>query len=438
MTQKTSANYLSPDGIGQPAGLLPAAVGFYFAFRIFTVLLAVRVFGLDQQTGTAVNLSFDFLLFAAALFSVGQRGTDFRELARPASVRWALAFLAFSCCSLFWSSTASLPIAVAYWCGMACDFGVVALLLRARPVIEMAESLMRGYVWAACAGAVIAWILPAQSDLRLGDEELLGPNGIAYVCALAFLFAQFLMRTRRTGWRAQAAFLAITVLRSLSKTTIVALLVSQAFLLIRDTSIRRRTKLLLALAAALVFVLFSALLVSYFDIYRSTGNESETLTGRLGIWAYFLAEAVQQPWIGHGFDSVRKVVPPFGPDQFEAAHAHNELLQQFYAYGVAGVVLMVGVYAAFWRQITRLSSGPARTFFLSLLIFALIRGLADTEWFDLSLPLWAVLLLSAVIEHLRTSREEQLPAATVMPGMGLPRSQPQAALGDGANPCLDH
>lgn len=440
MTQKTSAlvNDLSTEGIDQPAGVLPAVVGFYFAFRIFTVLLAVRVFGLDQQTGTAANLSFGFLLFAIAAFCVGKGGTRFRDQARRAAVRWTLAFLAFSCCSLFWSSTASLPIAVAYWCGMASDFAVVALLLRARPVMELAESLMGGYVWGACAVAVIAWILPAQSDLRLGDEELLGPNGIAYVCALAFLFAQYRMRTRRTGWRAQAAFLAITVLRSLSKTTILALLVSQTFLLIRDTSIRRRTKLLLALAAALVFVLFSALLVSYFDIYRSTGNESETLTGRLGIWAYFLAEAVQQPWIGHGFDSVRKVVPPFGPDHFEAAHAHNELLQQFYAYGVAGIVLMVGVYAGFWRQITRLATGAARTFFLSLLIFALVRGLADTEWFDLSLPLWAILLLSAVIERLRTGREEQACAAPAASVLSSAAAHAEPALLGAANASPDY
>ena len=437
MMQGKSTSVNDPDAISRPAGMLPTVAGFYFAFRIFTVLLAVRVFGLEQQTGTAINLGFGFLLVVATVFCVGEGGTAFPKLLRTPAIRWAVAFLAFSCCSLLWSGTASLAISVAYWCGMASDFAVVALLLRARPGFDVAESLMSGYVWGACAVAGIAWLLPAQSDLRLGDEELLGPNGIAYVCAFAFFFAQYLMRTRRRGWKVQAVFLAITVLRCLSKTTIVALLVSQMFLLMRDTSMRRRTKLLMIVAGVLVIGLFSALLVSYFDIYSNAGNQSETLSGRLGIWWYFLTEAVQQPWIGHGFDSVRKVVPPFGPDQFEAAHAHNELLQQFYAYGAAGVILMAGVYFSFWRQVTRLASGPVRTFFLSLLIFVLVRGLADTEWFDLSLPLWAVLLLSTLIECVRTSRQEARSAATVMPVLSSVLSQPHAALVEGVNPCLD-
>lgn len=383
-------------------GVLPAVVGFYFAFRIFIVLLGVRVLGLEPQTGPGINLSLGFLLFAAAVFCAGDGGTPFRLLASLPTVRWALAFLALSCCSLLWSSTASLPISVAYWCGMASDFAVVALLVRAQPISTVANVLMSGYVWGACAGAVIAWILPAQSDLRLGDEELLGPNSIGYVCALAVFFAQFLIRRDRRKWGVTAVLLAVTVLRCLSKTTLAALLVGEGFLLARDRSIRLRTKLLAGLSAILIVGLFSALLTSYFDVYRSMGNQFETLSGRLGIWGWFAVEAVQEPWIGHGFDSVWKVVPPFGPDLFEAPHAHNEVLQQFYAYGVFGVLLLLGIYSSLWRQICRLGSGPLKTFFLGLLMFVLVRGIADTERFDLSLPLWSILLLSALIEDLRT------------------------------------
>jgi O-antigen ligase len=101
--------------------------------------------------------------------------------------------------------------------------------------------------------------------------------------------------------------------------------------------------MLAAFAAAAVIATFWGLLTSYYGVYTSAGNQAETLSGRLGIWAYFLTEAVQQPWIGHGFDSVWKVVPTFGPDQFEAAHAHNELLQQFYAYGLIGIGMFAGI-----------------------------------------------------------------------------------------------
>ncbi len=103
----------------------------------------------------------------------------------------------------------------------------------------------------------------------------------------------------------------------------------------KDASIRRRTKVLLVLAGLATMLAFSSLLTSYFDIYTNSGSSPETLTGRIGIWTVILGEAIQQPWIGHGFHSVWHVIPPFG--DFEARHAHNELIQQFYAYGAIGV-----------------------------------------------------------------------------------------------------
>ena len=384
------------------AGAQPWVVGFFFAFRLFTPLLSVRVLGTEPQAGTGANLVLNIsLLLVAAFCCLGRPRESFGQIAQTASVRWALLFLGFSCFSLFWSSAASLYVATAYWSGMAADFAIVALMLRARSVISVADSLMKGYIWGACAGATIAWLLPAQSDLRLGDEELLGPNNIAYVCGFALLFTQFLARRKDGKWRAPALVLAVTVLRSLSKTTIAAVFVSEGFVLLADRSMKRKTKVAIIITAMLVVVGFSPLFASYYQIYVNTGNQSETLTGRLGIWAYLLAESFQQPWIGHGFDSVWKVVPAFGPDKFEAAHAHNELLQQFYAYGLAGVCLFVGVYGSVYRQIRRLANGPTKTYLFAFLIFVLVRGIADTDRFDLSLPLWAIVLLSALAENTR-------------------------------------
>jgi exopolysaccharide production protein ExoQ len=163
----------------------------------------------------------------------------------------------------------------------------------------------------------------------------------------------------------------VTLLRSLSKTSIIAFLAAEAFLLMRDKSMTLRTKLILTSVAGLVVIGFSGLLTSYFDIYANSGNSPETLTGRLGIWAFVLNEATQQPWIGHGFHSVWKVIPPFG--DFEARHAHNELLQQFYAYGVVGVCMMAGLYGSFYRQARKFAIDPMRTFYYALLLFVLIR-----------------------------------------------------------------
>lgn len=227
----------------------------------------------------------------------------------------------------------------------------------------------------------------------------MGPNPIGYLCGFAFFFAQYLMRKQSQRLVVPAAFLAVTLLRSLSKTTIVAFLVSQGFLLLADKSISRRSKIVITLASTAVVTVFWGLLASYYDIYTSSGSQSSTLSGRLGIWTYFLVEAVQQPWFGHGFDSVWKVAPPFGPDQFEAGHAHNDLLQQFYAYGLVGIGIFLGIYCSLYLQIRRLAKGSLRTFLFAFLLFVLVRGCAEAERLDLSLPIWAIVMLCQLIEH---------------------------------------
>jgi len=409
---------LNPDVHGSyedRTSTLAQIAGFFFAFRAFIMVLSVRLLGTDPQTGTAITLIADVLLLLITAFCCfGEGDRRLGQMSRSASVRWCLAYLGLSCVSLLWSETSSLPVAIVYWIGMAADFFAVALMLRARSATVVVPSLMIGYVWGACLGGVVAWLLPAQSDLRLGDEELLGPNNIAYPLAIAFLFAQFLMRKRLGNWTVPAMFLGITVLRSLSKTTILALLAAEALLLIADRSMSRRTKALLIGCACLVFVAFSALLIAYWDIYLNAGNQSETLSGRLGIWAYFLVEGLQKPWLGHGFNSVWGIVPPFGPDKFEAAHAHNELIQQFYAYGVAGVLIFIGYYGSLYRQTRRLNSSAMKLFLRACLVFFLIRGFADTERFDLSLPIWAGLLISEFIEREQVAgtSENQEVAAT--------------------------
>ena len=402
-----SVMFRSAARVAASSGAQPILIGFYFGFRSFILVLSVHLLGVDPRTGTALDLSVGYLLLIFVAFATaGGALMPIKEMMRLTSVRWALLFIAFAGASLFWSSTVSTPTSFAYWCSMASDSATVVMLVRAEPFTAVSSGLMKGYVWGACLVAAVAWIMPAQSDLRLGDEELLGANQIGYLCAFAFFFAQYLIRERKEHLTIQAGFLAVTILRTLSKTTIVAFLVSQGFLLLRDKSVSRKNKILSVLATGAVVLASWGLLSSYYAVYSDAGNQATTLTGRVGIWAYMLDEAVQQPWIGHGFDSVWKVIPPFGSDQFEAAHAHNEILQQFYAYGVVGLCLLAGIYLSFFRHIRRLAKVPIRTFLLAFLIFLLVRGLADTERFDLSLPMWALILFSLLIEQARTTLQE--------------------------------
>jgi exopolysaccharide production protein ExoQ len=383
----------------QPTGVA-FAVGFFFSFRIIIALFSVRVLGTAPSAGAELGLVLDLLLLVLVCFhSLGYTQRTFGSMLRLSSIRWVLAFLGFSFCSLAWSATVSLPTSVAYWCGLGVDVAIVVVLLHAGSVTGVSHSLMKGFVVSTCCLALIAWIMPGQSDLRLGDEEFFNTNQIGNLCAIAIFLAQYLSRCKAGRWGFAILLLALTLLRSLSKTTIVAFLISESFLIIADRSISRKTKVLLTITVILVILVFWGLFEAYYDIYTTAGNQAETLTGRTGIWAYVLDAALEQPLIGHGFDSMWKVIPPFGPEKFEARHAENELLTQFYAFGVVGICLLIGIYGSLFRQIRRLPRGPLRIVFLSLLLFVVVRGLAEAEAFDLLLPLWSIVLISLLVEQ---------------------------------------
>ena len=412
------------DSKGVQATWLAFAVGFFFSFRIVVGLLSVRVLGTAPRAGSELNLALELLmLLLVCFYSLGYKQRTFGSMLRLSSVRWVFAFLIFSFCSLAWSATVSLPTSVAYWCGIAADVAMVVLLLRAGSVSGVSHSLMKGFVLSACCLAVIAWIMPGQADLRLGDEELFNTNQIGNLCATAIFLAQYLTRRKAGRWGFAILLLALTLLRSLSKTTIVAFLISESFLIIADRSISRKTKVLLTLAVILVILLFWGLFEAYYDVYTTAGNQAETLTGRTAIWAYSLDAALEQPLIGHGFDSMWKVIPPFGPEKFEARHAENELLTQFYSYGAVGVCLLIGLYGSLYRQLRRLPRGSVRVVFLSLFLFVVVRGLAEAEPFDLLLPLWSIVLISMLLEHAVTVSDATSPAGrSVVPSALLPLS----------------
>ena len=281
--------------------LTPFLVGFYFSFRTVIVLIVVRLFLQDPQWGgdrQSLRLTFSFLI-VVGFQSIGPARMRIQVMASLQPIRWVLFFLCFSGISLLWTGAVSLAAAAAFWAAMASDLAMVALLLRCGSIEGTSTSLMNGYVWGACAVALSAWLLPPQSDLRLGDEALLGPNQIGYTCAFALLFAQYVTRAKGRFWIVPSIFLGITVLRTLSKTSIVALVAAETFVLFRDRSFSWKGKALMIGAAGCVVAAFSGLITAYFAIYTNAGSQAETLTGRFGIWAYFLDKAMEQPWIGH-------------------------------------------------------------------------------------------------------------------------------------------
>ena len=378
--------------------LLAASVGFLFAIRAALVLISARWLDAGTEPGVIAGVFVEMtLLLMAGMQAFGASVQSLRWVLQISSVRWVMVFLTFSCASIIWSATVSPAAAALYWSAMAADVAIVLLLLRARTAVEIAHSMMKGYIVASVILAAIAWIIPLESDQRLGDLDYFNTNQIGNLCAMGVFIAQLLAARKDGRWRVTQVFLMLTLLRSLSKSTLVAFLVSQGLMFFRDKSITRGRKVKMTIAVLVVVAAFSGIIRAYFNAYTTTSDQAETLTGRTGIWLYCLTEGIEKPWIGNGIDSLWKVAPPFGPELFEARHAENEVLQQFFTYGLAGIVMLACIYGSLYQSIRRLPRSATRAVLGALLLYILIRGLAEAEPFDLLLPLWIITLFSAYV-----------------------------------------
>jgi O-antigen ligase len=366
-------------------------LGFYFSVRIsFTFLW----FQGNPVTGSVVSIAIGLLLLMGTIvYSAGAWPPAALPARVPATVKWVTAFLGLALISVMWSSTQSYVAALGYWTSLLADVAMAWLVAHHATDDQTLHSIMKGFAGGACIVAVIAWMSPVTADLRLGNEDFLHPNVLGWLVALAALLAQYLSHWR-VVWRWVALALVITLIRTLSKTSIVAFVIAETFFVLHDAKMTRRARVYIGLLAAVIIGCFWGLLETYADLYTA-GNAPETLTGRTIIWAAAFPLALEQPWLGHGLDSFRFVITALGT--YEPLTAHNELLQQFFVYGVVGVILVSGVYFSFYCQARRATESGLRTLALTVLIMALIRGLDDAERFDLSFPLWLLTLMSGFI-----------------------------------------
>lgn len=394
--------------IGKPAfgSALQMIAGFFFAYRFALTYLG---FQSDPRAGSVVSFSLSALLFVTAVvYTLGDSEYSTSFFLSSRTVRWLFAYLVLSGSSLLWTAADSIADAAGLWTGMVLELGTVLLLIKRPRAAERTDSLLKGYVFGMLFIGAVAWAGPVQPDLRIGDYDFLHPNVIAMDSAFAFFLAQHLA-LRHHVWRWACLALGITMLRTLSKTTLIAFVFAEGFYLIRDREISKRTKIKIAATSVVILAAYASLLSTYLDLYATAGSgtQVETLTGRTAIWATALFMGLEHPWIGHGFYSFRALVPAFG--SFEPWHAHNEILQEFFEYGLLGIAVTVGLYASILSATKRFAkrasdaklSGtrPYGRLALVLMLFALVHGLTESVNFGLTIPLWLSCVLALALEQ---------------------------------------
>ena len=403
-----------------PQSVLPFCAGLLFSGRTMFVMVTARWLNVGTDSGVLAGFALAAGLALVAILGVfGSRDDAGGTIGTSRPLRWAILYLAFSGCSLFWTASVSVGSSALYWFSLVGDVGLVILLVRGAGSHQAARSILKGYIAGSCALAAVAWMMPAAADLRLGDADYFNTNQIGNLCALAVLMCGFLAARGDVVWRIVPWFLGITLLRSLSKATLAAFVVCLLYRFLCDASIPRRKKWLLASSTVVLTLGFWSLLSAYYNVYTTAGNQAETLTGRTAIWAWTLDASLKTPWFGNGFDAMWKVAPPFGSGLYEARHAENELLQQFFAYGLCGVVLLIGIYGSLYRRIRALPRGPERAALTAFLIYVAIRGLAEAEPFDLLLPLWLLTAFALLLAQSRQAQSAMRTDVAISAGFGV-------------------
>ena len=288
---------------------LQTLAGFFFAYRFCLVYLGFQA---DPRTGAIVYIACSGLLFTAALvYTLGDDRFSVRDLFASRILRWLFAYLALTGLSLLWTAAASTTDAAVQWAGMAMEVGTVLLLIKKPNVAFHVDALMKGFVIGMLFVDAVAWLSPVTADLRIGNEDFLHPNVVGLYSALAFFLAQQLSLKHR-AWRWCCLALGVTLLRSISKTSIIAFVIAESFYLLGEKQIARRMKIKMAAMAVLVVVFFGALLRAYLEAYLSGGevNQAESLTGRTALWVLAFSIAMEHPWIGSGFYSFRALSFP--------------------------------------------------------------------------------------------------------------------------------
>jgi exopolysaccharide production protein ExoQ len=402
-------------GIASDFSHLGWAAGFFFSFRIILVFICVRWLNAGTEPGVLATFAISaVLLIASMVQAFGGSTQPLGPMWRIPALRWVILYLAFSACSLLWTTAASPAGSALYWCALAADAAIVLLVFRGSGARQAAHSLMKGFICGSCILAVIAWLIPREQDLRLGDLDYFNTNQIGNLCALS-IFLCLILASRNDGrWHIPAIFLTITLFRSLSKATLVAFVASQCYRLLIDRGMAGRKKFFLVVFAIVVTLLFWGLIDAYVGIYTTVGNQAETLTGRTAIWIWSLNAALSRPWLGNGIDAMWKVAPPFGGELFEARHAENELLQQFFAYGIAGIAMLVAIYGSLWRRVRGVCNPSERSALLSILVYVIIRGVAEAEPFDLLLPIWLITTIALLLHRDRDPKLSASPLSTVV------------------------
>ncbi|MDO5499304.1 MAG: O-antigen ligase family protein, partial [Propionibacteriaceae bacterium] len=142
------------------------------------------------------------------------------------------------------------------------------------------------------------------------------------------------------------------------------------------------------------------------------------LSERPAVWGFVVPRIAESPVIGHGSGALPMLRDTEGMLQVRVGHAHNMVVQELFAGGIIGLLLMLAiVWIALSRGVSELEAGRSATLALALFAWVsasfdlVISGLVSTQS-----TLTLTLLCVAAAAAGRRTAATTTPAEPAVPG----------------------
>lgn len=249
------------------------------------------------------------------------------------------------------------------------------------------------------------------------QKNAAGAIGLYAILAAATFVPLAWGRAARAGSVALALLAAVLLVLARSATSAI-LAVAALASLVPLVRLLRRSRLSLAVAAALAAALLGALLFLYLAWAGIEGRDALaplsaiTFTRRTDVWNFVLSEIAKRPMLGAGYASFWDIDPNIQPSLYKGFwfaspteytnESHNGYLDLLVTTGWIGLILALAVLGrAIWLALRQVAQAPTpllptAAFHLAFLLCFAVHNMMESTYFVPNTPFGSLFLFSAL------------------------------------------
>lgn len=247
----------------------------------------------------------------------------------------------------------------------------------------------------------------------------------AEILAFTLIMHWYFQRDQRVKMKSSVRrilwlLLPLGIILTLSRTAIVCLVASGAYILSVRTGMRRK-KMMSILGVATTVTAFLVLTPNSVlqGIFRP--ETVETLTGRTALWEFLLDFVSENPYWGAGFGAYWSDTNIFWVQIYQgwaAPAAHNGFLDVFLNTGFIGLALILAIIINAWRS-TSVFQGDTRAFLRGMLIYVLVQNVTQGSFQSprvfVEVMFWWVYIQVVEAKIRSTQQQKPIPSVAAMP-----------------------